>query len=115
VKLPVIAAAAALAAAASASAARVETVRVVEGKPLEFSISLSPAFVRTGMVLFLIRNEGRIPHDLAARGKVSRRLAPGGSCRLMVRFPVRGVYTLRSELLGQAEAGMTTYVTVLGT
>jgi hypothetical protein len=109
-----LALAAALAAAGTAGAARIETVWVVEGKPLEFSITLSPGLVRTGTVLFLIRNEGRIPHDLAARGKVSRRLAPGASCRLAVRFPVRGVYTLRSDILGQAEAGMTTYVTVVG-
>jgi uncharacterized cupredoxin-like copper-binding protein len=113
-KLIALAVAGVLAAAGTASAARIETVRVVEGKPLEFSISLSPGFVRAGRVLFLIRNEGRIPHDLAARGKVSRRLAPGASCRLVVRFPVRGVYTLRSDILGQAQAGMTTYFTVLG-
>jgi uncharacterized cupredoxin-like copper-binding protein len=113
VKLVVLAAAGVLAAPGAASAARIETVRVVEGKPLEFSISLSPGFVRTGTVLFLIRNEGRIPHDLAARGKVSRRIAPGASARLVVRFEVRGVYVLRSDILGQAEAGMTTFVTVL--
>ena len=112
--LGLAAAAGALAAAGTASAARIETVHVIEGKPLEFSISLSPAIVRTGTVLFLIRNEGLIPHDLAARGKVSRRMAPGASCRLVVRFPERGVYTLRSDILGQAVAGMTTYFTVLG-
>ena len=113
-KLIVLAAAGTLAAGGAASAARVERVHVVEGRPFEFSISLSPGFVRTGTVLFLIRNEGRIPHDVAARGKVSSRTAPGASSRLEVRFPVKGVYALRSDILGQAEAGMTTYLTVLG-
>jgi uncharacterized cupredoxin-like copper-binding protein len=83
-----------------------QTVLVVAGRPLEFAFSLSTDRVHTGAVMFLVENDGRIPHDFAIRGRSTPSIPPGGRARVTVAFAEPGVYEYVCTVPGHAMAGM---------
>jgi uncharacterized cupredoxin-like copper-binding protein len=89
-----------------------QTVRVDAGRPLEFAFTLSTTHVHPGIVTFLVRNRGRIPHDFEIRGIRTRAIPPGGAARLTFGFREPGTYHYVSTLPGQELAGMLGYLTV---
>jgi len=100
-------------------------VRVTAGKPSEFRFELSSRVVRTGVVVFAIRNDGAITHDFkvcslprrnssldTCNGKGSRKLTHGQSTTLKVTLKKKGTYEYLCTLPGHAAAGMKGLLTV---
>jgi uncharacterized cupredoxin-like copper-binding protein len=96
-----------------------KTVRVTAGKPSELKFALSTRTVRVGAVVFTITNRGAIVHDFkvcttprrtsaanTCDGKSSRKLTPGQSVKLTVRFKKKGSYEYLCTIPGHAAAGM---------
>lgn len=104
---------------AGAARAPARSVSVTAGKPSEFRFTLSSRTVRLGTVTFTIRNRGTIVHDFkvcsastkkatanACSGRVTRRISPGKSAKLRVRFAKKGSYEYLCTVPGHAAAGM---------
>jgi uncharacterized cupredoxin-like copper-binding protein len=104
-----------------AAAARkpARAVAVTAGKPSEFKFTLSARTVRIGVVTFTIRNRGTLAHDFkvctaptkharanACKGHGTRRISPGKSLKLSVRFRKKGSYEYLCTVPGHAAAGM---------
>lgn len=83
----------------------------------EFSISLPSATVKPGSYTFVVRNAGRLGHDLVFEGpNVSGRegtplIAPGSTGKVTVSL-VKGTYTLYCSVDSHRAAGMVTKLTV---
>ncbi len=83
----------------------------------EFSIALPAATVKPGSYTFVVRNAGKIGHDLVFEGpNVSGRegtplIAPGSTAKVTVSL-VKGTYTLYCSVDGHRSAGMVTKLTV---
>ena len=108
----------ALPAAAHQSAARATTVKVTEGKPSEFHITLSTSSVKHGAVTFSVKNSGALAHDFkvcssnkggkatACAGKVTAMINPGKSATLSVTLAKAGSYEYLCTVPGHAAGGM---------
>jgi len=96
------------------------SVRVVEGAPTEFAITLSTKTVRQGKVTFHVSNVGAIPHDFFVCSAPSDGTA--NSCRgtgtelgggtLIVTFSSPGTYEYLCTVPGHAAAGSKGLLTV---
>jgi uncharacterized cupredoxin-like copper-binding protein len=84
-------------------------VEVVES---EFKIVASKDF-KAGEITFDVRNDGKIPHDLAIKGtpKKTKLIPPGGSAELTVTLKA-GTYELYCTVPGHEQAGMKLNITV---
>jgi uncharacterized cupredoxin-like copper-binding protein len=84
-------------------------VEVVES---EFKIVTSKDF-KAGEITFDVRNDGKIPHDLAIKGtpKTTKLIPPGGSAELTVTLKA-GTYELYCTVPGHEQAGMKLSITV---
>ena len=87
-------------------AARATTVHVSES---EFKIVPAPAKVAAGKVTFVVKNTGKIAHDLAVQGTAGAAKTPliaaGKSASLTVTLAA-GTYTLYCSVPGHRAAGM---------
>ena len=72
----------------------------------EFSFKLSAKSVKTGTVIFTVKNEGHVGHDFAIAGKKTPLIAPGKSATLKVTFKSKGHFSYRCTVPGHAAAGM---------
>ena len=81
----------------------------------ELSFSLEGSQLKAGMVTFVVRNNGFMPHDFAIRGNgVNERtptLQSGESATLTVNLEP-GTYTYECTMPGHAQGGMTGTFTV---
>jgi uncharacterized cupredoxin-like copper-binding protein len=86
------------------------TVEVVES---EFKIVTSKEFEPGGQITFEVRNEGKLPHDLAVKGtpEKTKLIPPGGSAALTVTLKA-GKYELYCTVPGHEAAGMKLNITV---
>jgi uncharacterized cupredoxin-like copper-binding protein len=118
---PVLVAAALAAALAGAAFAGVvahstATVRTVSVTEKEFHISLSTRKGTAGPVKFVVRNTGKLSHELAISGPGVKTMKtvlikPGTSATLAVTLK-SGTYSLWCPVPGHAAQGMKTSVTV---
>jgi len=88
------------------SAATSTRLSVAAGSPAEFAFKLSTLTVRRGVVTFVVKNDGQLPHDFAIAGKQTKLLQPGKSQALKVTFTKAGSYPYRCTVSGHAAAGM---------
>ena len=84
-------------------------VRVTER---EYSIALSPAKVPHGAVTFVVKNAGKIPHNLTVQGgKATPDIAPGKTAKLTVTLK-HGSTTVYCSVPGHRALGMVAKLTV---
>lgn len=85
----------------------------VEAVETEFKIALSSTELKAGKITFQVKNEGKIPHDLAVKGPGDKtKLIPaGGSAELTVTLKP-GKYELYCTVPGHEAAGMKLEITV---
>jgi uncharacterized cupredoxin-like copper-binding protein len=72
----------------------------------EFSFALSTKSVKTGTVIFTVKNEGKVAHDFAIAGKRTPLIPAGKSAILKVTFKKQGQFAYRCTVPGHAAAGM---------
>lgn len=89
-----------------ASTTAADATTRVTVKMSEFKFVFSRRSVPTGTVIFTIVNKGKISHDFKIAGKKTRRLLPGKSQKLTVKFAKKGQYAFLCTLFGHAKAGM---------
>ena len=63
---------------------------------------LSTRHAPTGTVIFTVINKGKVSHDFKIAGNKTRRISPGHSAKLRVKFSKKGRYPYRSTVHGQA-------------
>jgi uncharacterized cupredoxin-like copper-binding protein len=85
------------------SAALLQNVTVAES---EFKFVLSKKTARRGVVVFKVKNVGKIKHDFEIKGRKTKKLSPGQSETLRVTFLRKGSYPYKCTVTGHAAAGM---------
>lgn len=98
--------------------AKTTVVKVVAGKPSEFSFKLSTKTVKHGgTIVFKLTDGGKLPHSFkicaspkggladACRGKGTPIIAPGGAATLKYTFKKPGKYEYLCTVPGHAAAG----------
>jgi uncharacterized cupredoxin-like copper-binding protein len=85
------------------SAALLASVNVAAS---EFKFVLSKKTARRGVVVFKVKNVGKINHDFAIKGRKTKLLSPGQSATLRVTFLRKGSYPYKCTVPGHAAAGM---------
>jgi uncharacterized cupredoxin-like copper-binding protein len=81
-------------------------ITIAAGSPAEFRFKLSKVTARTGVVTFVVKNKGHLPHDFKIAGKTTRLLKPGQSQTMKVTFKKKGSYRFLCTVSGHAAAGM---------
>ena len=77
----------------------------------EYKITLATTKVRHGVVTFVVKNAGKIPHNLTVQGgKHTASIAPGKTAKLTVTLK-KGSYTLYCSVPGHRQLGMVTKLT----
>ena len=72
----------------------------------EFKFVLSKKTAKRGVVVFKVKNVGKIKHDFDIKGRKTKLLAPGQSATLRVTFLRKGAYPYKCTVAGHAAAGM---------
>jgi uncharacterized cupredoxin-like copper-binding protein len=85
------------------------TVRVTAS---EFKFGLSARAVRKGVVVFKVKNGGKLAHDFKIGGKKTALLDPGKSTTMRVVFKRAGKYHYLCTVAGHATLGMRGTLTV---
>jgi len=85
------------------TAALLEKVNVAAS---EFKFVLSKKTARRGVVVFKVKNVGRIKHDFEIKGRKTKLVSPGQSETLRVTFLRKGSYPYKCTVPGHAAAGM---------
>jgi uncharacterized cupredoxin-like copper-binding protein len=84
----------------------------VQAKEVEYKITLSTQKVQHGVVTFVVKNAGRIAHNLTIQqgGKHTANIGPGKTAKLTVTLK-KGAYTLYCSVPGHRQLGMVTKLT----
>jgi uncharacterized cupredoxin-like copper-binding protein len=79
----------------------------------EFKITLAPTTFKAGKITFQVKNDGKIPHDLAIKqkGDKTKLIQAGGTAELTVTLKA-GTYELYCTVPGHEAAGMKQNITV---
>jgi len=111
-----VAAAALAIAAGSAQAARTpqqargtgaaSLVKTINVAASEFKFVLSAKSAKRGVVIFKVKNVGKLGHDFAIDGRKTKVISPGKSATLRVVFLKKGAYPYKCTVPGHAAAGM---------
>jgi uncharacterized cupredoxin-like copper-binding protein len=72
----------------------------------EFKFVLSKKTARRGVVVFKVKNVGKVSHDFEIKGRKTKMLSPGQSGTLRVTFVRKGSYPYKCTVPGHAAAGM---------
>jgi uncharacterized cupredoxin-like copper-binding protein len=101
---------------ASAQAAlQPQQARVVQASSLiksvnvtatEFKYVLSTKTAKRGVVIFRIKNSGKLGHDFSINGRKTKVISPGKSGTLRIVFLRKGAYPYKCTVPGHAAAGM---------
>jgi uncharacterized cupredoxin-like copper-binding protein len=78
----------------------------------EFKFRLSAGAVKKGVVVFKVKNAGKLSHDFKIDGKKTVLLAPGKTATLRVVFKRAGKYRYLCTVTGHATLGMRGMLTV---
>ncbi|MGH2934585.1 MAG: cupredoxin domain-containing protein [Gaiellaceae bacterium] len=85
---------------------------VVRVQEKEFKIALSTRTVHAGTVTFVVKNVGKVAHNLTIQGgKATPNIDGGGSAKLTVSLK-KGTYTLYCSVPGHRQLGMVAKLTV---
>jgi uncharacterized cupredoxin-like copper-binding protein len=95
--------------AKTTTAAHAETVQVTE---TEFKIALATTDVKAGKITFDVKNDGKIPHDLAIKGGEKTKLIQAGGTAQLTATLKPGKYHLYCSVPGHEAAGMKLDLTV---
>lgn len=88
------------------SAQSVALLEKVNVSASEFKFVLSKKTARRGIVVFKVKNVGKITHDFEIKGRKTKMLSPGQSATLRVTFLRKGSYPYKCTVTGHAAAGM---------
>ena len=72
----------------------------------EFKFVLNKKTARRGVVVFKVKNVGKINHDFQIKSRKTKWLSPGQSATLRVTFLRKGSYPYKCTVPGHAAAGM---------
>ena len=72
----------------------------------EFKFVLSKKTAKRGLVIFRVKNAGKLGHDFQINGRRTPVIPPGKSNTLRVTFLRKGHYTYKCTVPGHAAAGM---------
>ena len=72
----------------------------------EFKFVLSKKTARRGIVVFKIKNVGKLSHDFEIKGRKTKMISPGQTATLRVTFLRKGSYPYKCTVPGHAAAGM---------
>jgi uncharacterized cupredoxin-like copper-binding protein len=78
----------------------------------EFKFVLSKKSAKRGIVVFHVKNAGKLGHDFQINGRKTPVIAPGKSNTLRVTFLRKGHYTYKCTVPGHAAAGMVGVFTI---
>jgi uncharacterized cupredoxin-like copper-binding protein len=88
------------------------TGHVVQVQEKEFKITLAAKSVPAGAVTFVVKNVGKIQHDLAIQGGKKTPLISGGKSAKLTATLKKGTVTLYCSVPGHRQLGMVTKLTV---
>jgi uncharacterized cupredoxin-like copper-binding protein len=89
------------------------TATTIQVKGGEFFFKLSTkSIAKPGTVTFVFKNVGHVTHDFKINRKVTPKLRPGKTARLVVTFKKKGKYPYLCTVPGHAAAGMKGVFTV---
>jgi uncharacterized cupredoxin-like copper-binding protein len=89
-----------------------QTVTTVQVSEAEFKITFPSTTMSAGKYTFDVKNDGKIPHDLALKGGPKTKLIqPGGSAQLSITLKA-GKYHFYCSVPGHEQAGMKVDLTV---
>jgi uncharacterized cupredoxin-like copper-binding protein len=92
-------------------AAETTSAVTVQAKEIEYKITLSTHKVHHGTITFVVKNAGKIAHNLTIQGgKHTANIAPGKTAKLTVTLK-KGAYTLYCSVPGHRQLGMVTKLT----
>ena len=72
----------------------------------EFKFVLSKKSAGRGLVIFKVKNVGKLGHDFQIDGRKTKVISPGQSATLRVVFLKKGSYPYKCTVPGHAAAGM---------
>jgi uncharacterized cupredoxin-like copper-binding protein len=72
----------------------------------EFKFVLSKKTAGRGVVVFKVKNVGKVSHDFSIKSRKTKMLSPGQSATLRVTFLSKGHYPYKCTVPGHAAAGM---------
>jgi uncharacterized cupredoxin-like copper-binding protein len=81
-------------------------IKSVNVTATEFKFVLSTKTAKRGVVIFRIKNIGKLGHDFSIHGRKTRVISPGKSATLRVVFLRKGAYPYKCTVPGHAAAGM---------
>ena len=88
------------------SAQKPALVKTVNVAASEFKFVLSAKSAKRGVVIFKVKNVGKLGHDFQINGRKTPVIAPGKSNTLRVTFLKKGAYPYKCTVPGHAAAGM---------
>ena len=88
------------------TAGKADLVKTVNVAASEFKFVLSAKSAGRGLVIFKVKNIGKLAHDFKINGRKSKMLSPGQSDTLRVTFLRKGTYPYICTVPGHAPAGM---------
>jgi uncharacterized cupredoxin-like copper-binding protein len=107
--------------ASALAAAQIDSVRAPQAAVLiksvdvaasEFKFVLSSKTAKRGVVVFRVKNVGKLGHDFQINGRRTRVISPGKSATLRVVFLRKGAYAYKCTVPGHAAAGMVGVFTI---
>jgi uncharacterized cupredoxin-like copper-binding protein len=93
-------------AARSQSVGKVGLFKTVNVAASEFKFVLSAKSASRGLVVFKVKNVGKLSHNFKINGRSTKMLSPGQSDTLRVTFLRKGAYPYSCTVPGHAAAGM---------
>ena len=88
------------------TAGKADLIKTVNVAASEFKFVLSAKSAGRGVVIFKVKNVGKISHDFQINGRKTKMLSPGQSDTLRVTFLRKGTYPYTCTVPGHAAAGM---------
>ena len=87
-------------------------IKPVDVAASEFKFVLSSKTAKRGVVIFRVKNVGKLGHDFQINGRKTRVISPGKSETLRVVFLRKGAYSYKCTVPGHAAAGMVGVFTI---
>jgi len=83
-----------------------QLIKTVNVAASEFKFVLSSKSAKRGVVIFKVKNVGKLGHDFQIDGRKTKVISPGQSATLRIVFLKKGSYPYKCTVPGHAAAGM---------